>query len=208
MDIKLIAFDLDGTLLRPDKTISPRTQAALEAANAKGVLLVPATGRLFIALPPELQDAALVRYMILINGASIYDSKTKQILTRTEMDLPQAERMHAYMQTLPALCGFYALRFGSDVYRFIFAARQKSTESERNARETVHSFRRLTLDEIQAARPLRIKVITVQPGDTVESLSHRMAGVDHPAERFRVLNGLDRTAHGAPRSSGLVARLV
>src|SRR6478752_2512327 len=88
----------------------------------------------------------------------------------------------------------YALRFGSDVYRFIFAAKQKTTESERNARETVNSFRRLTLEEIHAARPLRIKVITVQPGDTVESLSHRMAGVDRPAERFRVLNGLDQHA--------------
>jgi predicted Zn-dependent protease len=87
-----------------------------------------------------------------------------------------------------------ALRFGSDVYRFIFAAKQKNTESERNARETVASFRRLTLEEIQAARPLRIKVITVQPGDTVESLSHRMAGVDRPAERFRVLNGLEAHA--------------
>jgi predicted Zn-dependent protease len=85
----------------------------------------------------------------------------------------------------------YALRFGTDVYRFIFAAKAKTTESERNARETVASFRRLTLEEIQAARPLRIKVITVQPGDTVESLSHRMAGVDRPAERFRVLNGLE-----------------
>jgi predicted Zn-dependent protease len=85
----------------------------------------------------------------------------------------------------------YALRFGSDVYRFIFATRRKTTESERNARETVASFRRLTLDEIQAARPLRIKVITVQPGETVESLSHRMADVDHPAERFRLINGLD-----------------
>jgi predicted Zn-dependent protease len=85
----------------------------------------------------------------------------------------------------------YALRFGTDVYRFIFAAKQKTTESDRNARETVNSFRRLTLEEIQAARPLRIKVITVQPGDTVESLAHHMAGVDHPAERFRVLNGLD-----------------
>jgi len=85
----------------------------------------------------------------------------------------------------------YALRFGSDVYRFIFAARQKTTESDRNARETVNSFRRLSLEEIQEARPLRIKVITVQPGDTVESLAHRMAGVDHPTERFRVLNGLD-----------------
>jgi len=93
----------------------------------------------------------------------------------------------------------YALRFGSDVYRFIFATKQKSTESERNARETVNSFRRLTLDEIQAARPLRIKVINVQPGDTVESLSHRMAGVDHPTERFRVLNGLDAHAQVKPR---------
>jgi predicted Zn-dependent protease len=88
----------------------------------------------------------------------------------------------------------YALRFGTDVYRFIFASRDKTTESERNARETVNSFRRLTLDEIQAARPLRIKIITVQPGDTVESLSHRMAGVDHPTDRFRVLNGLDSHA--------------
>ena len=88
----------------------------------------------------------------------------------------------------------YALRFGSDVYRFIFACRQRTTESERNARETVNSFRRLTLEEIQAARPLRIKVITVQPGDTVESLAHRMSGVDRPTDRFRVLNGLDARA--------------
>jgi predicted Zn-dependent protease len=88
----------------------------------------------------------------------------------------------------------YALRVGGDVYRFIFATRQKTTESDRNVRETVNSFRRLTLDEIQAARPLRIKVITVQPGDTVESLSHRMAGIDRPTERFRVLNGLDARA--------------
>jgi len=85
----------------------------------------------------------------------------------------------------------YALRFGSDVYRFIFATRQRSNESDRGFRDTVNSFRRLTLSEIQAARPLRIKIINVQPGDTVESLAHRMAGVDHQAERLRVLNGLD-----------------
>ena len=93
----------------------------------------------------------------------------------------------------------YALRFGSDVYRFIFATKQKTTESERNARETVNSFRRLTLDEIQSARPLRIKVINVQPGDTVESLSHRMAGVDRPADRFRIINGLEAHAQVKPR---------
>ena len=53
----------------------------------------------------------------------------------------------------------YALRFGGDGYRFIFATRQKTTESDRNIRETVNSFRRLTLDEIQAARPLRSGIL-------------------------------------------------
>ncbi|MET0971218.1 MAG: M48 family metalloprotease [Tardiphaga sp.] len=100
----------------------------------------------------------------------------------------------------------YALRFGSDVYRFIFAAKQKTVESERNARDTVNSFRRLTLTEIQGARPLRIKVITVQPGDTVESISHRMAGIDRPVERFRVLNGLD--ASGTIKARDLVKIVV
>jgi predicted Zn-dependent protease len=100
----------------------------------------------------------------------------------------------------------YALRFGSDVYRFIFAAKQKTTESDRNARETVNSFRRLTLEETQTARPLRVKVITVQPGDTVESLSHRMAGVDRPTERFRILNGLD--AHAQIKVRDLVKIVV
>jgi predicted Zn-dependent protease len=85
----------------------------------------------------------------------------------------------------------YALRFGSDVYRFVFASKQKGNEGDRSFRETINTFRRLTLAEIQAARPLRMKVITVQPGDTVESLSHRMAGVDRQLERFRILNGLD-----------------
>jgi predicted Zn-dependent protease len=93
----------------------------------------------------------------------------------------------------------YALRFGSDVYRFIFAAKKKTSEGDRSFRDTVNSFRRLTLAEIQAARPLRIKVVTAQPGDTVESLAQRMQGVDRPVDRFRVLNGLDARAALKPR---------
>ncbi len=93
----------------------------------------------------------------------------------------------------------YALRFGSDVYRFIFATKQKTDDSDRNFRDTVNSFRRLTLAEIQAARPLRIKVVTVKPGDTIESFAQRMQGVDHAAERFRMLNGLEARASLKPR---------
>ncbi len=93
----------------------------------------------------------------------------------------------------------YALRFGSDVYRFIFAAKRKTPESDRSFRDTVNSFRRLTLAEIQQARPLRIKVVTAQHGDTVETLAQRMQGVDRQVERFRVLNGFDSRTVIKPR---------
>jgi predicted Zn-dependent protease len=48
----------------------------------------------------------------------------------------------------------------------------------------------MTVAESQAAKPLRLKIVTVAPGDTVERLAARMTHVDHAAERFRILNGL------------------
>jgi predicted Zn-dependent protease len=84
----------------------------------------------------------------------------------------------------------YAVRFGSDVYRFIFASKRTTAEVDRAFRESVGTFRRMTLAESQAAKPLHIKIVTVAPGDTVERLAGRMAVPDRPVERFRVLNGL------------------
>ena len=54
MNIRLIAFDLDGTLLNSGKTVSPRTKAALTRAAEHGVVLVPATGRLHRDLPADV----------------------------------------------------------------------------------------------------------------------------------------------------------
>jgi predicted Zn-dependent protease len=84
----------------------------------------------------------------------------------------------------------YAVRFGTEVYRFIFATKHKTAETERAFRESINSFRRMTLSEIEGARPLRIKVVTVMPSDTPERLAARMAITDRPLQRFLVLNGL------------------
>jgi len=85
----------------------------------------------------------------------------------------------------------YALRFGSDVYRFIFAAKRFTHEADRTFRDSVGTFRRMTLAEIEEAKPFRVRVVKVGPGDTVDKLAARMAVADHQTERFRVLNGLD-----------------
>jgi predicted Zn-dependent protease len=84
----------------------------------------------------------------------------------------------------------YAIRFGSDVYRFIFAAKHRSSDSDRAFRESIGTFRRMSIAEIEAAKPLRLKVVAVSPGDTVDRLAGKMTVADHAAERFRVLNGL------------------
>jgi len=57
MVIKMVVFDLDGTLLRTDKTISERTESTLRLCQDKGIKTVHATGRgssADIIVPSEL----------------------------------------------------------------------------------------------------------------------------------------------------------
>jgi predicted Zn-dependent protease len=84
----------------------------------------------------------------------------------------------------------YVVRFGSEVYRVIFAAKKRTDAVDRGFREAINTFRRMTVAEMAQARPLRIKLAQVQPGDTAERLARRMGVGDRAAERFRVLNGL------------------
>jgi predicted Zn-dependent protease len=95
----------------------------------------------------------------------------------------------------------YAIRFGSDVYRFIFAAKHRTPDSDRAFRESIGTFRRMSIAEIETAKPLRLKVVTVAPGETVDKLAGKMAVADHAVERFRVLNGLGPTDRLKPGSA-------
>ena len=58
-EIKIIALDLDGTLLDSAKRLSEGNRAALEAAAAKGIHVVPTTGRFFGMMPEQLRRGRL-----------------------------------------------------------------------------------------------------------------------------------------------------
>ncbi len=87
---KLIAFDLDGTLLRDDKSIPEENLRALAAAAGRGIELVPATGRIFRGIPEAVKDLPFVRYYILSNGAAVYDSREDRTLYRGDVPLETA----------------------------------------------------------------------------------------------------------------------
>lgn len=71
--IKLIALDLDATLLDSQKRVSQRNLDALERARQLGILMVPVTGRPAQGLPQAVLDLPGLRYAVTSNGATVRD---------------------------------------------------------------------------------------------------------------------------------------
>ncbi len=81
MTIRLFATDLDGTLLRSDGTVSPRARAALEAAEAAGLVVVFVTGRPPRWLDEVVEQTGHLGVAVGANGAVIYDLETEQVVS-------------------------------------------------------------------------------------------------------------------------------
>ena len=83
--IKIIALDLDGTLLDSRKRLSERNFKALKAASERGVLVVPTTGRFFGMMPEAVRSLDFVRYAITVNGAAVFDREAGKTILREEI---------------------------------------------------------------------------------------------------------------------------
>ena len=112
MKYKLIAFDLDGTILRGDKSLSARSLRALYAAHERGALIVPATGRIYKGVPAPLREAPFARYFITINGALVYDARADAALCRAELPNDLALRLMEHMDALDVIYDCYKDNWG------------------------------------------------------------------------------------------------
>ena len=92
--VKLIALDLDETLLDKDSQLSPRNRKAMERAQAMGAELVIATGRAYDTIPAEMLTFPGIRYAITGNGAAVYDVRTGEAVRRQVLpqDAPRQVR--------------------------------------------------------------------------------------------------------------------
>lgn len=85
-DYRLIAFDMDGTLLRSDKTISDGCIDAVHEAVAAGKSVAVCSGRPLAEIRPYADELREVRYFVCECGALIYDRIEKKILVRHTLD--------------------------------------------------------------------------------------------------------------------------
>lgn len=71
--VRLVALDLDGTLLSRNNEVTPATREAIARVVEHGVAVVPATGRPLASLPPVVAKLPGIRYAITSNGAAVWD---------------------------------------------------------------------------------------------------------------------------------------
>ncbi|MFM9592644.1 HAD family hydrolase [Streptomyces scabiei] len=83
---KLIATDLDGTLLRSDDSISRRTREALTAATAAGAAHIVVTGRAVPWTRHVLDDLGYTGLAVCGQGAQVYDAGEHRLLTAVTLD--------------------------------------------------------------------------------------------------------------------------
>lgn len=104
--MKLLGIDLDGTLLRHDKTIAPADRAALEAAQKAGVVVTLVTGRLLSSTLSVAQDLGLEGLLVCADGGLVVNTQG-EVLERFPM--ARADVAHAVRVADEAQLGGFAL---------------------------------------------------------------------------------------------------
>ena len=105
--IRMIALDLDGTLLNSAKELTLRARAALERAAAAGIAVVPSTGRFYRGIPEQVRSLPFLRCAITINGAQVLSLPEEKSVYEALIPLDRALALLEYLDTLPVMYSTY-----------------------------------------------------------------------------------------------------
>ncbi|MDX7988319.1 pyridoxal phosphatase [Xenorhabdus sp. 12] len=98
MSYRVIALDLDGTLLDPQKRILPESLVALNEARQSGIQILIVTGRHHVAILPFYQALQLDTPAICCNGTYAYDFSANKVLTADPLSIQETIQALSYLQ--------------------------------------------------------------------------------------------------------------
>jgi len=99
--IKMIALDLDGTLLTSEKTISARNESALKKLHSEGIKIVLCTGRPINAIWKYIEQLGLTDsddYTITFNGALVIQNTEKKVLSQQGISKQKLQLLHDFAE--------------------------------------------------------------------------------------------------------------
>lgn len=108
MKIKLIALDLDGTLLDSNEEISDKTCDTIKEAIKRGIEIVPATGRNIGLICEKIKTIDGIRYAITSNGAAVVDLREERVIFSNFINLDILKRIIDLIKNYPIVIELYA----------------------------------------------------------------------------------------------------
>ncbi|MDR2320631.1 MAG: Cof-type HAD-IIB family hydrolase [Microbacterium sp.] len=184
--IRLIATDLDGTLLDPAGRVSARTRAALDAARAAGIAVVPVTARQPIGLRAIAAEAGFEGWALCGNGAYGIHLDTHEPLFATEIAVPVQQRIAHELGTRIEGLLFASVREAGEV--FVAQAGYAEVATHGDHKRDPASMGAVPLAEVLAAPSLKLVIrhATIAPAEIFDALG----ALDQ--------SGFEATLSGAP----------
>ena len=112
MGIRLIALDLDGTLLNEKMHVSEKTRQVMEICAQQGIEIVPATGRALPAVPEEVLNLPGVHYGIFTNGAAVRDFRKNDWVSENCLSWEDTIRVIGVLRQHPVIYDMYVSEGG------------------------------------------------------------------------------------------------
>lgn len=153
--IKMIGLDLDGTVLTDDKVITEHTKKVIKEAVDQGVIVLPATGRPFHAIPRNVLEIPGIQYALTSNGARIVDMRTDEVVSETllpyvdALDVITVVQKHGgYLEVFKAGKGYAEQRYFDDLDLFGFseASRYYTTTTRKPVPDMEEFMKELHMD--------------------------------------------------------------
>ncbi|MEI7884251.1 MAG: Cof-type HAD-IIB family hydrolase [Clostridia bacterium] len=196
MDYRLIAIDLDGTLLKHDLTISNLTRQVLAKALDMKINVVICTGRMFCSAEPFAIDLGLSGYLIAHNGGYIKHLQTKHMLRDIKLEARHAWKAFSIAKQYGALMNVYR---GDTLYMENLSTAAKIYTKRLAVNPIIDS----TMQAALAENPTKITFL-VEPKNAIALRNELISKLDHGLYIVNSLpNFIEIESGGVDKSTGL-----
>ena len=166
---RLLVADIDGTLVTTDRKITPRITQAVKQAQARGVRVCLATGRIWPSAEPYVRALGADPPAILYNGGMIYDFVTGQVLRRVNLAHDHAKAVLEILREIPQVQPH--LYLGDRVY----TARMNETTDRYSRKDSLHVEEVGDLVAFLPQDPM--KILIIGPRASLITVYERIAGL-------------------------------
>lgn len=206
MSVKLIALDMDGTILNSSGLMSNLTIPAIKEANDKNITVSLATGRTLSEISIVTNNTNLIRYSICSNGACVWDLQESKVIYSNLLSTESLKKIYNVLSPYDTLMDAYVegkayAKKTSEERLKLFGVPTKYIELLAKGRELVESLKGFLFNRNKPIEKLNIRLSDPEQTRQVWNLLKEIPGIAVTTSGF---DGIEVNNKTANKADGLI----